>query len=38
MADGRIYADEIVMDEKTRGQVDGLWDSLGLPKYPKRAK
>ena len=34
----RPWPDEIVMDDKTRGQVDGLWDSLGLPKYPKRTK
>jgi 4-hydroxy-3-polyprenylbenzoate decarboxylase len=34
----RPWPDEIVMDAKTQEQVDVLWDSLGLPKYPKRAK
>jgi 4-hydroxy-3-polyprenylbenzoate decarboxylase len=34
----RPWPDEIVMAAKTQGQVDALWDSLGLPKYPKRAK
>jgi 4-hydroxy-3-polyprenylbenzoate decarboxylase len=34
----RPWPDEIVMDAKTQEQVDALWDSFGLPKYPKRAK
>jgi 4-hydroxy-3-polyprenylbenzoate decarboxylase len=34
----RPWPDEIVMDLKTREKVDVLWDSLGLPKYPRRTK
>jgi 4-hydroxy-3-polyprenylbenzoate decarboxylase len=34
----RPWPDEIVMDTATREKVDGLWDSLGLPKYPRRSK
>ena len=34
----RPWPDEIVMDPAVSSKIDGLWDSLGLPKYPRRAK
>jgi 4-hydroxy-3-polyprenylbenzoate decarboxylase len=34
----RPWPDEIVMDKPTSEKVDALWDSLGLPKYPRRTK
>jgi 4-hydroxy-3-polyprenylbenzoate decarboxylase len=34
----RSWPDEIVMDKTIREKVDALWDSLGLPKYSRRAK
>ena len=34
----RPWPDEIVMDLAVSSKIDGLWDSLGLPKYPRRAK
>jgi 4-hydroxy-3-polyprenylbenzoate decarboxylase len=34
----RPWPDEIVMDATISKKVDGLWDSLGLPKYPRRSK
>jgi 4-hydroxy-3-polyprenylbenzoate decarboxylase len=34
----RPWPDEIVMDSAISSRIDGLWDSLGLPKYPRRTK
>jgi len=34
----RPWPDEIVMDSAISSKIDGLWDSLGLPKYPRRTK
>ena len=34
----RPWPDEIVMDKTTADRVDAIWNSLGLPKYPRRAR
>jgi 4-hydroxy-3-polyprenylbenzoate decarboxylase len=34
----RPWPDEIVMDRATANRVDAIWNSLGLPKYPRRAR
>jgi 4-hydroxy-3-polyprenylbenzoate decarboxylase len=33
----RPWPDEIVMDKATADRVDAIWNSLGLPKYPRRS-